>query len=55
MARSFCDSKQFSSNTVEINEVIPRYGVPVYNDSPYKGKDLVNQEELPDIIVDHAE
>lgn len=51
MAKSFCDSKHFSWKTVEINEVLPRYGVPDYNDSPYKENELVSEEELLDVLA----
>ena len=55
MVQSFCDSKHFSSKTVVLNEVLPRYGVPDYSDSPYHEKELVSEEELLRVILDHAE
>ena len=55
MVQSFCDSKHFSSKTVVLNEFLPRYGVPDYNDSPYHEKELVSEEELLEVILDHAE
>jgi prepilin signal peptidase PulO-like enzyme (type II secretory pathway) len=55
LAQSFCDSKHFSWKTVLLNDVLPRYGVPDYHDSPYHEKELVSEEHLLEAILNQGD